>query len=279
MKITHGGIEVLFCGTGAADWDWENYDTRGRRAMRGSCATLLDGRVMIDCGATGFRSLVRWGADPRRVREVWFTHSHGDHCYPPEVAALVAARGRRAAPLVLRGTVPLLERLGAALEQLRGASGGSSGRFELRPFAPLEPFRTQDWLVTPLPANHLTPVPGEQPVHFLARGARGSVLYALDGAWMTAAARHAIGRAPLDLAVWDATVEDPGDWRIFEHNDLGMVRAISARLAEDGVIRRGTVQVLDHIARTLWRTPIRAPRPFRVARDGMRLIVRRPEAR
>jgi hypothetical protein len=44
-KRTGGGIEVLFCGTGAADWDWENYDgsgtkARGRNgapAMRGSC--------------------------------------------------------------------------------------------------------------------------------------------------------------------------------------------------------------------------------------------------
>ena len=93
------GIEVLFCGTGAADWDWENYDGctgaafRGKRrdaaggrsgapAMRGSCSTLFDGRVLIDCGTTGFRALVRWGVDPRKLREVWFTHSHPDHCSP-----------------------------------------------------------------------------------------------------------------------------------------------------------------------------------------------------
>ena len=148
-----------------------------------------------------------------------------------------------------------------------------AGRFELRPFVPLAPFRTQGWLVTPLPANHLTGIPGEQPVHFLVRGPQASILYALDGAWMTSAARHAIGPRPLDLIGWDATVEKSGDWRIFDHNDFGMVRTMSARLAADGVVRPSTVQVLDHIARTLWRTPIRVPRPFRVARDGMRLRV------
>ena len=161
----------------------------------------------------------------------------------------------------------LLLALGAA------ALGGAAGRFELRPFAPLAPFRTQGWLVTPLPANHLTGIPGETPVHFLVRTPEASILYALDGAWMMAAARRAIGSEPLDLIVWDATVEKPGDWRIFEHNDLGMVRAMAARLAADGVVRRSTVQVLDHVARTLWRAPPRAPRPFRIARDGMRLVV------
>jgi hypothetical protein len=267
-RVARTGTEVLFCGTGAADWDWDRYGARG---VRGSCSTLLGGRVLVDCGTTGFRSLVRLGVGPRAIREVWYTHSHGDHCDPREVAALLAARGRRAAPLRLRGTAPLLGRLAGAL-------GGAAGRFELRPFAPLEPFRTQGWLVTPLPANHPTDLPGETPVHFLVRSPRASILYALDGAWMTAAARRAIGSRPLDLVVWDATVERPGDWRIFEHNDLGMVRAMSARLVADGVVRRDTVQVLDHIARTLWRTPVRAPRPFRVARDGLRLSVRSPDA-
>ncbi|MBQ3809320.1 MAG: hypothetical protein II839_00700, partial [Kiritimatiellae bacterium] len=55
------GFEFLFCGTGAADWDWSRY---GRRGVRGSCATLVDGRVLLDCGATGFRSLLRWGVRP-----------------------------------------------------------------------------------------------------------------------------------------------------------------------------------------------------------------------
>ena len=110
-------------------------------------------------------------------------------------------------------------------------------------------------------------------MHFLVRAPQASFLYALDGAWMTAAARRAIGSAPLDLVVWDATVESPGDWRMFEHNDLGMVRAMTARLAKDGVVRKGTALVLDHIARTLWRAPVRAPRPFRMARDGMRLAI------
>ena len=293
MKITHGGIgrekgaggrrgtgegiEVLFCGTGAADWDWENYDKCGRQAahgkngapaMRGSCSTLFGGKVLVDCGATGFRALVRWGVDPRKLREVWFTHSHPDHCSPTEVGALLDARGPGAAPLVLRGTPPLLDRLVAAL----GKSSGT-GRFVLRPIEPLVPFRSRGWLAMPLPANHLTPVPGERPVHFLVRAPQASFLYALDGAWMTAAARRAIGSAPLDLVVWDATVESPGDWRMFEHNDLGMVRAMTARLAKDGVVRKDTALVLDHIARTLWRAPVRAPRPFRMARDGMRIAI------
>ncbi len=258
-------FEILFCGTGAADHDWSRY---GKRGVRGSCSTLLDGRVLVDCGPTGFRALARFGVDPRAPRELWFTHSHADHCYPAQVAALLSARGRGAAPLVLRGTQLLLDRLAAALD-----AAPSVGRFELRPVAPLVPFRTHGWLVVPLPANHLGAIPGETCVHYLVRSPRASILYALDGAWMTAAARRAIGSAPLDLIVWDATVERPGDWRIFEHNDLSMVRTVSARLAADGVVTPRTVQVLDHLAATLWRTPLRVPRPFRAARDGLRIVL------
>ena len=261
---TDAGFEfdVLFCGTGAADHDWARYGARG---VRGSCCTLLNGRVLLDCGTTGFRSLVRFGGDPRRVRELWFTHSHSDHCAPGEIAALLEAR-RGLAPLRIRGSAPLLARLGEALAPLRG-------RFVPVPCAPGEPFRAQGWRVTPLLANHLTGLPGETPLHYLVAGRRRTLLYALDGAWMTAAARRAIGSARIDLAVWDATVEQPGDWRIYEHNDVSMVRTIAGELRRQGVLRPGAVLVLDHLARTLWRTPIRAPKPFRVARDGLRLRV------
>lgn len=257
-------FEVLFCGTGAADYDWSRY---GERGVRGSCSTLLDGRVLVDCGPTGFRAIARLGVDPRRLREVWFTHSHSDHCSSAQVAALLAARGPRAAPLRLRGTAPLLSRLSAELP---------AGRFALLPFAPLEPFRTLGWRVTALPANHAGRIPGETCVHFLVQAPGASILYALDGAWMTTPARRALGSDPLDLVVWDATVERPGDWRIFEHNDVEMVRTMSARLAADGVVTRRTVQVLDHLAATLWRAPVRPPRPFRAARDGLRIVLGAP---
>lgn len=263
----NGKFEVLFCGTGAADYDWTRY---GKRGVRGSCSTLLDRRVLVDCGVTGFRALVRHGVDPRSVREVWFTHSHADHCFPAQVAALLDARGRRSAPLRIRATAPLLARLSAALE-----AAGPAGRFETLPVEPLVPFRTLGWRVTALPANHIGAIPGETCVHYLVRSPDASILYALDGAWMTAAARRAVGPDPLDLAVWDATVERPGDWRIFEHNDVSMVKAVSGRLAADGVIRPDTVQVLDHLAATLWKQPVRAPRPFIAARDGLRLELAR----
>ena len=257
-------FDVLFLGTGAADYDWARY---GRPGVRGSCAALLDGRILLDCGPTVPRAFPRCGADPRALREVWFTHSHGDHCNPAAVASLLAARGPRAAPLRLRGTPPLLARLRAALPARPG------GRFETVPFAPLAPFRARGWRVVPLPANHATEDPAETPVHFFVRGRRRNLLYALDGAWITTAARRALGRTRLDLLVWDATLRASGDGRLFEHNDLGMVRTLAARLAADGVLGPASVQILDHLSREHWRGVRRAPAPFLLARDGLRLRV------
>jgi hypothetical protein len=57
----------------------------------------------------------------------------------------------------------------------------------------------------------------------------------------------AIKDGGVDLAIIDATSgEEPGDFRIFEHNNLTMVREIAATL-------RGSVEkfCISHMARTL----------------------------
>ena len=57
----------------------------------------------------------------------------------------------------------------------------------------------------------------------------------------------------LDEIVWDATMSDQiGDFRIFEHNDLAMIRHMEAGLRNTGCMHAGTRRVLSHMARTLW---------------------------
>jgi hypothetical protein len=76
------------------------------------------------------------------------------------------------------------------------------------------------YTVTALKANHS--MCGT--VHFIISDGEKSIFYGLDGAWLMYDEVAAIKKAGIDLAVFDATVGDvPGDYRIFEHNNLNMV--------------------------------------------------------
>ena len=132
-------------------------------------------------------------------------------------------------------------------------------------------FETHGWTVTPMLANHADDLYDNLPVHFLVEGAHSKFLYALDGAWLTKKARNILQGKYLDAIIWDATVERPGDYRIFEHNDFTMIQTMVKALVDAGIVDARTRLVLDHLARTLWQSPVRVPAPYLVAEDGMAL--------
>jgi predicted metallo-beta-lactamase superfamily hydrolase len=69
-------------------------------------------------------------------------------------------------------------------------------------------------------------------VHFLITDGEKTLFYGLDGAWLLYDEVAAIQEAKPDFVVLDGTVgEEIGDYRVFEHNDLTMVRLLKAALA------------------------------------------------
>ena len=79
----------------------------------------------------------------------------------------------------------------------------------------------------------------------------------------------------LDAAVFDATIGDicPGDWRIFEHNSIDMVRLMVKTLYKTGRLKAEAPVYLTHLARTLHPTQAELERqlekPFLPCFDGM----------
>ena len=91
-------------------------------------------------------------------------------------------------------------------------------------------------------ANHST-----ETVHFVIFDGEKRIFYGLDGGWLTFEEVEAIKENGIDLIILDATVGDiPGDYRIFEHNNLSMVREMKTSLEPH--IKRF---VISHMARTL----------------------------
>jgi phosphoribosyl 1,2-cyclic phosphate phosphodiesterase len=222
---------------------------------------LLDGCVLIDCTVGGLDRLRRSGTELCVVSDVFFTHSHRDHFDPAALEELAALRRDRPLRVWADGA------LGAQLAHLPLC------------FTALQvgqAIQTGFWSVLPLRANHIVTLPGEQQLHFLFTGPV-NVFYATDGAWLLPDTVQALQGSPLDAIVFDATIGDghEGDYRIFEHNNLNMVREMAATLRATGVLKPGAPALLTHLARTLRpdHAAVQAamgPR-FVVAYDGMEI--------
>ena len=103
-----------------------------------------------------------------------------------------------------------------------------------------------------LPANHTVTDIFEKTFLYLISGPDRTLLYALDTAWFPTLAYRLLGKTRLDGVIWDSTMSEPGDWRIFEHTDPVMFAMMRKTLTENGNIDERTKIWFDHRARTLW---------------------------
>ncbi len=217
-------MKLKFLGTGAADW--HGPDERGE--FRRFTSTLLDGRLLIDVTKTVLDQIPA-GAG---ITDVFFTHSHSDHFDPDALRALAPCRVY-------------------AHESWAGEIGGEG--LEVIPLRSGQTVQAAGFSVLPMPSNHSTGRPYETTLHYLIEKNGLHLLYATDGAWLLNQEHHLIGKTVLDGIVFDATIGDgyAGDFRIFEHNSMDMVRLMLQTLKKTGRLREGAPVFLTHLARTL----------------------------
>ena len=199
-------MKITFLGTGAADWYLEEH--KGMKGFRRNSSVLIDDALLIDPGPHVPDALETFSKNFGAIKYVINSHKHRDHFNADTVALLNGA----------------------------GA--------ELVPMAAGETKVIGKYTVTALAANHSTV---ENPVHFIINDGEKRIFYGLDGAWIMYHEVKAIKDGGVDLAIIDATSgEEPGDFRIFEHNNLNMVREIKASLSAD--VKRW---IICHMARIL----------------------------
>ncbi|MBR3503513.1 MAG: MBL fold metallo-hydrolase [Clostridia bacterium] len=243
-------MKLTFLGTGAADWNGP--DARGE--YRRFTSTLLDGALLIDVTRTVLDEI----PDPAAVTDVFFTHSHRDHFDIEALRALAPCR---------------------VFAHESWADTISGAGLTVMPLTVGRPVETTGFTVTPMPSNHSTERPQETTLHYLFEKDGKHLLYATDGAWLRNEEHRIIGQTPLDGIVFDATIGDgfDGDWRIFEHNSIDMIRLMLRTLLKTGRLRDGAPVFLTHLARTLHAPHPQLERqtepPFVVCFDGMERVI------
>ena len=232
-------MELLFLGTGAADWDIMKADASPD--FRRLSSLLVDGRLLIDPGPCVFEFEKTFGYDGlyRNVTDVILTHPHSDH--------------------FSRETLDRLEASGAVFHETVSGDTLELDGYTVRAYA----------------ANHRT---AENPVHFTVESKDDGrrFFYGCDGAWMFYETYRALLEyGHLDLMIFDCTIGDiRGDYRIFEHNDIAMVSEMAATFKK--ICPRFMV---SHLARTLHpathaeTAEVLARFGLECARDNLRITV------
>ena len=240
-------MKLLFLGTGAADHAWSRY---GEPGVLGSTVSLLEDHILLDCGPTVCRALKRFDVDTKNITAIVNTHSHSDHFNTEQIREISAGR-----MIDFYGTIQ-------ACEQVKEFC-------RIHPITSGDEFEVANVRFLTLPSNHAVTDLKEETFNYLISGDK-TLLYALDTAWMLTRARLLIGKTHIDAIVWDATMSEPDDWRIFEHSDPVMFSCIRRVLQKTGNIDENVKIWFDHRARTLWPTDP-AEQEAIAAREGVML--------
>lgn len=189
--------------------DWKLDLHKEIKGFRRNASLLIDDCFLIDPGPHVLDALQSYSKKADAIKYIINTHPHADHYNKNTVSQLTQAK-----------------------------------------FYPMHAGETHivgNYTVTALKANHST---CEGAVHFIISDGKKKLFYGLDGAWLLYEEVSAIKNTTIDFAVFDATVGNaPGNYRIFEHNNLNMVLEMKSSL--ENYIQRFCI---SHMARTLHNT-------------------------
>ena len=263
-------LQMLFLGTGAADWPFNDYPLDIRTLLsgeyRGSSSLLINGEILVDCGPTVPDAVEAFSVDLSRLKHILITHTHRDHYYLEAIERLIGMAGDKLDLCMEEGAVEKAEDL--------------KGSCNIRKMKVGKEFHLGKYYVLPLPANHRVSKSSERPLNFLFNLAGKHILYALDGAWLETSVWKAVQNLQLEVLIWDGTIGDiPGDYRVFAHNSLPMIRLMNQTLKANGVVKDSTRIILSHMARNLHPSHRKlqeklANEGMEAAYDGMRVEIR-----
>ena len=186
--------------------DWSIKLHKEVKGFRRNSSALIDDCLLIDPGPDVMDALESFGKDVSKIKYIINTHKHSDHYNVETISKLSSAD----------------------FFEFEAGSEKQIGNYHIAAYS----------------ANHST---CKDAVHFIINDGEKKIFYGLDAAWLMYDEVAAIKEQGIDYAVLDATIGDvPGDYRIFEHNNLNMIKEMKDSLKE--YVKRFCI---SHMARTL----------------------------
>jgi ribonuclease BN (tRNA processing enzyme) len=247
-------MHVRLLGTGTAFHE----DGRGSQCILlepGGGATTL-----VDVGPSAPMAMSRFGVDPGRVGQVFFTHLHGDHTAGwPFLLLDFAFRSRRTAPIDVWGARGMRETL-VGLTRLCYQSLLDRPPFEVR-YRELERAEVEGKDATGLAFDALPMLHDESSLGYRFRCGEATVAISGDTGWCDNLERLSRGA---DMLIVECTTVGRQD---HPHVSLDELRERAAGLASERIV---LVHLPDEVAEELARDPV--PRVV-AGYDGLALEV------
>ncbi len=255
--------ECTFLGTCAADFGnlkKADYNDRFDNDARRSSCMMIGDNILIDCGFHTMDSLRIAKKDISEITDLFITHFHADH-FIKEHAEMIA--DGKATPLRLwcrrDASVPQMKNVDVIrMEEGEYYHEGTGTNAKA------------------VYANHEE---SSFPQHYVFCIDGVKMMYATDGGWMTTRAIQYLKKNEIDILIIDATCgECIGEYRIFEHNSLPMLRMMIPSLKKIGAIKKNGRIYLTHVAPSLHKPHYELQESvkedgFIVAYDGMTFTI------
>ena len=230
--------EMIFLGTGALDW---NLAMKNEGFFRRNSSCLIDKKLLIDPGAHIFSFIEDFNVPDLfdELTDIIVTHFHSDHINKESVLRLAENRSLR---------------VGCDKRTMEHIGEHPNITYTL--FKPYIEYNVGDMIVTPLLANHDIVADGENFAfnYYIETKDGKSIFYGLDSAWILRPTWEYLKKKKFDAFVFDCTVGDKDDWRLFEHNTIPMIRKMVDEINAKELIKDGGKLIASHMARTLHKS-------------------------
>ena len=228
--------EMLFLGTGAADWFID--DKKPGEFFRRNSAALINSDLMVDCGAHVFDFAEDYGKPDLYdgVTHIMITHYHSDHFDADSIKKIAENK-----KVCVMGDSRVQEAL----------AGVANIEFVTPELYVEQKFG--NYTIIPLLANHeIVALDNKFAYHYIIITPDEKVIfYGCDGAWLLRPTWNKMLEYKYDAMIFDCTVGDSDDWRLFEHNTIPMLRTMLKEIRAKEMIKENGVAIASHLARTL----------------------------
>ncbi|MBQ4140046.1 MAG: hypothetical protein IJD70_01810 [Clostridia bacterium] len=237
-------MELLFLGTGAADWSPKH---KGGSLYRRLSSALVGDDLLIDPGPCIYDFAEDYGKPDlyKNVKNVILTHSHSDHFNAQTLIRLTKESSFElhfwAQP--------------AAYEKLKAAASDSDVLPVFHPLTPMAGVIIGDYEVLPCYANHGDLPAGEIPLNFIVKQGDRSFFYGSDSGWLMYETYKKIKKAKPNAMIFECTTGyAPGDERVFGHTNIAMIGIMMESIVAQKATADDCKYYATHMARTLHTT-------------------------
>lgn len=233
-------MNILFLGTGAADWELKS-ECEMNVGERRYSSMIIDGKILLDVAPQAFDFASKLGIDFSKITDCFISHTHGDHYNKEAFLNFAKQSGHK---INIYCHCDAVARL--------GLTDAESELAHIIPLRAFETFECGGYEVTAVTANHLVENSPEQPLHYIMKKDAKTYMCGGDGGMYTARTWEYMRTQCFDGIIFDTTVGDSDcDWRLGTHNSIPMLRLIVAALREGKMIHKDTTLVGTHLAKTL----------------------------